>query len=62
MKPVELSHEKFPHSKAAADGMRVVDAVPGLRNVYVHLNVPYTRKSGRTLHLQVIQKGLSLSG
>jgi acetyl esterase/lipase len=35
--------------------MQVVEAARGLWNVYVHLNVPYTAKSGRTLQLQIIQ-------
>lgn len=53
--PTEMSHEEFPHSTATAAGMQVVEAVLGLRNVFVHLNVPYAIKSGRTLHLQIIQ-------
>lgn len=55
MQPAEMSHDEFPHSTATADGVRVVPAVRGLRNVYVHLNVPYATRSGRTLHLQIIQ-------
>jgi acetyl esterase/lipase len=35
--------------------MRVVPARRGLRNVYVHLDVPYAAKDGRNLRLQIIQ-------
>jgi acetyl esterase/lipase len=35
--------------------MRVVPARRGLRNVYVHLDVPYAVKDGRSLRLQIIQ-------
>lgn len=52
---MELNHDAFPHSLASATDMRVVPARRGLRNVYVHLNVPYAVKDGRTLRLQVIQ-------
>lgn len=55
MQPVGVSHQEFPHSTAKADRMRVVDAVPGLTNVYVHLNIPYAVKDQRALHLQIIQ-------
>jgi acetyl esterase/lipase len=50
-----MRHEEFPHSTVAAPGMRVVEAARGLSNVYVHLNVRYAVKSGRTLHLQIVQ-------
>lgn len=55
MQPAEMNHEEFPHSTAEADGMLVVPAARGLRNVHVHLNVPYATKSGRTLRLQIVQ-------
>ena len=55
MTPAEARHDEFPHSTAKADGMLVVTAARELRNVYVHLNVPYAKKSGHTLHLQIIQ-------
>lgn len=55
MTPAEARHDEFPHSTAKADGMLVVAAARELRNVYVHLNVPYAKKSGHTLHLQIIQ-------
>ena len=50
-----MSRGEFPHSSAAAEGMRVIEARRGLSNVYVHLNVPYAEKSGRVLHLQIVQ-------
>jgi acetyl esterase/lipase len=50
-----MSHDEFPHSTATSDGIRTIPAVRGLRNVYVHLNVPYATKDGCTLHLQIIQ-------
>nr|WP_300149057.1 hypothetical protein [Propionicimonas sp.] len=53
MKPVELSQDAFPHSSASAEGMRVIRAARGRRNVYVHLNIPYAEKSGRRLHMQI---------
>lgn len=55
MQPAEMSHDEFPHSTATADGIRTISAGHGQRNVYVHLNVPYATKDGRTLHLQIIQ-------
>ena len=55
MQPVELSHEDFPHSTATTPGMRIVEAERGRLNVFVHLDVPFAVKSGRTLHLQIIQ-------
>ncbi len=55
MQPVELSHEDFPHSTATVSGVRVVDAERGRLNVFVHVDVPFAVKSGRTLHLQIIQ-------
>jgi hypothetical protein len=51
----QASYDEFPHSSAAAEGMQVVAAQGGLSNVFVHLNIPYAEKSGRTLHLQIIQ-------
>ena len=35
--------------------VRYLDAVPGQLRVHVHLGVPYAQRSGRDLHLQIIQ-------
>lgn len=48
-------HQDFPHSTAWADGIEVMDADPGARNVFVHLNVAYAVRSGRELRVHVIQ-------
>lgn len=50
-----VDHRDFPHSTAWAEGVEMMEADLGARNVYVHLNVGYATKSGRQLHLQVIQ-------
>ncbi|MGC3994744.1 MAG: alpha/beta hydrolase [Propionicimonas sp.] len=55
MRSADTSHEEFPHSTSTAVGMKLVEATRGLLNVYVHLNVPYVVRSGRTLHVQIIQ-------
>ncbi|MDC5699335.1 alpha/beta hydrolase [Intrasporangium calvum] len=37
------------------DNTRVISAVPGRTNVYVHLDVVYAQRDGVDLHLQIIQ-------
>lgn len=45
----------MPGNEHSPAGFRVIPAARDRRNVYVHLNVPYARKSGRVLHLHIIQ-------
>lgn len=52
--PRFLTPEDFPASTLTVPGMRTMIAADSPRYGVIHLNVPYARKSGRTLHLQVL--------
>lgn len=55
MKPISVNHDQFPHSTSSAEGMHVLAAARGRRNVFVHLNVEYARKDGLDLHMHIIE-------
>ena len=55
----DWSHAEFPESTATADGIREIDAGPvGSRHISIQLDLTYTVKDGRPLHLLVIRPGL----
>lgn len=52
--PQFVEAEDFPAVDLAVPGMRTIEAVNEPRFGAVHLNVPYTEKSGVTRHLQIL--------
>lgn len=58
---LSISHAAFPESSASAAGMQVINGREDARNVFVHLDVTYAVKDGRSLHLLILQPSVDWS-
>ncbi len=55
IRPRPWSYDSFPSSAAMTDGIKILSADNSERSCTVHMQVEYARKSGRALHLNIIE-------